>query len=592
MQNNTVTQNSTPAQDGAMGGATAPTASEPEQANPGARSFDNKRVAVVGLGKSGMACLDALSRLTHAQLYAFDAREAAVTDALASWPFVTAQVESDPEALARAVMDSQPDMIIPAPAIAEVSPLFRLAREASIPLLSEVELAWRLRAVDESGASAPWLCVTGTNGKTTTVMMALSMLQAAGLATRAVGNIGNPIVTQSVRQDSHAQKVLLCELSSAQLATTYSVEPEAAVVLNIADDHLDWHGSADAYAAAKARIYHNVRRACLYPVDSSTIQQMVDDADVREGARAVGIGLGFPDVGDVGVFSPDGSPWQEALVIDRAFNPRRWEESGDPLFTLADVAHLGTSEGIAPHLIFDAIAAATLVRSIGVTPEQIQQGLRAFRLAEHRIHTVGSALAPGTDVNIRFVDDSKATNAHAARSALASQDDHSVVWIVGGESKGAHFDDLVAYAEPKLAGVVVLGRDQSQWRTALDQVKVPVQWIDPEDPEPMRSAVAAAVSIAGGVSVSLNESGASSMSGQAAAGQGERHRGLYGDGGDRQSTNVGLHDPILMTILLSPAAASHDQFVNYEQRGDEFIACARAWIEDYQTPDSPGDARG
>lgn len=484
--------------------------------NPGARELDGKRIAIVGLGKSGRASLKVLGELTQATLSAWDADMTALAR-IAGSRVDTAGSDLDAASLARKVLAWHPDIIIPAPAIAEVGPLFEAAREADVELWSEIELAWRLRAMDEQGNYAPWLCVTGTNGKTTTVSMVGAMLKQAGLGGLPIGNVGNPAVLETTRTDAAAPKAFVLELSSFQLTTTHSVSPLASVCLNFADDHLEWHGSREAYWAAKARIYERTQVACVYPVGDSIVQRMVDEADVVEGARAIGVSADVPSAGSIGIV--------EGVVVDRAYHASRFNEAIE-LFEISDIAHLAPAGSPLPeHIVKDALTAAALARAAGVSGSDIRAALQSFESGHHRIELIA------TLNGVRYVDDSKATNAHATLASIASQRDGSVVWIAGGVAKGARFNELVGAVKSKLRAVVVIGVDQEPWRDALGQIPdVPIRWVDPSTTTPMEDAIAL-------------------------------------------SRDVAQPDD---TVLLAPASASFDQFSSYAQRGDAFAAAVRA----------------
>ncbi len=281
-----------------------------------------------------------------------------------------------------------------------------------------MELGWRLRDPEHP---APWLAVTGTNGKTTTVQMLEAMLRAAGLRTVACGNVGLPIVEAVMNPEPW--DVLAVELSSFQLHWTYSMRAESAAVLNVAEDHLDWYAGPDGmadYAADKGRIYANVERACVYNLADPVTEQLVRDADVQEGARAIGFTLGTPAVGMLGVV--------DDVLADRAFIEERRTTAAE-LCTLSDLA------STAPHYVANALAAAALARAHGVPTGAVQQALRDFRPDGHRIAEV--AVIDG----VTWIDDSKATNPHAALASLNAYD--PVVWVAGGLAKGAGFDELV-----------------------------------------------------------------------------------------------------------------------------------------------------
>ena len=158
--------------------------------------------------------------------------------------------------------------------------------------------------------AAPWLAVTGTNGKTTTVQLTAAMLTAAGKRVAACGNVGMPVL-DAIR-DPAGFDALVVELSSFQLHYTTSIAPHASVCLNVADDHLDWHGSAQAYRTAKAKVYRGTVAVCLFNRADDATRAMVEDADVAEGCRAIGFDLGIPAPGDVGVV--------DGILCDRAFH--------------------------------------------------------------------------------------------------------------------------------------------------------------------------------------------------------------------------------------------------------------------------------
>jgi UDP-N-acetylmuramoylalanine--D-glutamate ligase len=372
-----------------------------------------------------------------------------------------------------------------------------------------VELAWRLRDPDRP---APWLAVTGTNGKTTTVQMLDRILRAAGLRSAAAGNVGLPLVEAVM--DPEPYDVLAVELSSFQLHYTHSMSAESAVILNVAEDHLDWYGSFADYAADKGRIYERVQRACVYNVADAETERLVREADVVEGARAIGFTLGTPSVGMVGVV--------DDVLADRAFVE-------DRVTTAAELCSVGDLASPAPHFVANALAAAALARAHGISQAAVRDGLRAFRPDGHRIQTV--AVVDG----VTWVDDSKATNPHAAQSSLQGYD--PVVWVAGGLAKGARFDDLVAAVRSRLRGVVLLGRDRAVIADALSRHAPDVPVIAVDDGEtgpargenPMESVVDAAARMA--------------------------------EPGD--------------TVLLAPGCASMDMFTNYGERGDAFAAAVR-----------------
>lgn len=473
----------------------------------------SRRCAVVGWGKSGQGAAGALLARGW-QVSAFDARQGqfAPSEDVAG---VGLCVEEDPGALAGALVESAPDLVVVSPGIGAHHPVFAACEDAQIDVWGEVELAWRLQ---EEGprAGRPWLTVTGTNGKTTTVGMLGQILRCAGHRVLEVGNIGTPI-TWAIDSDA---EVFAVELSSFQLHTTRTVSPLASVCLNVDADHLDWHGTVEAYAADKARVYENTIRACVYPAADRAIEAMVENADVVEGARAIGLTLGAPSVSQLGIV--------EGLLVDRAFVDDRHRSA----VALAHVSDLEPAYGPHPSVavVADALAAAALARAYGVEAEAVEEGLRSFRPAGHRRAVIGRA------ADLTWIDDSKATNAHAARASLAGLAPRSVIWIVGGDSKDQDFTELIARVEPTLRGVIVIGEDRAPLVEALrgGAPGVPLVEVDGHD-DWMFSVV--------------NEAVALSMPGD--------------------------------TVVLAPACASWDQFDNYGQRGDAFTEAVSRLAESW-----------
>lgn len=468
-------------------------------------SWEGVRALVTGFGVSGFAAADTLTHL-GASVIAVDSSEgdAARREQATLLRILGADVRLGPGAT-----DTLPDdidVVVTSPGWRPDTPLLAEAAERGIPIWGEVELAWRLRGPD----AAPWLVVTGTNGKTTTVQMLEQILLAAGLRARAVGNVGTPVLEAVM--DPEGYDVLAVELSSFQLHWTSSMSAEAAAVLNIAPDHYDWHGGADAYAAAKGRVYESVQRACVYNVADSVTRRLVEEADVIEGARAIGFTRGIPGLSELGVV--------DDLLADRAFVENRAEQA-------AELGSLDDLYDDAPHVIENALAAAALARAHGVEPAAVRAGLRAFRPGPHRVAEVGRI------GGIRYVDDSKATNPHAAGAALSAVE--SAVWIAGGLAKGATFDGVVEGARDRLRAVVLIGRDRSLIAEALARhaPEVPVVEVETGEDDLMDRVVEVASSFA-----------------------------VDGD-----------------TVLLAPACASMDQFTDYAQRGELFAEAVRRLAE-------------
>ncbi|MFD5194039.1 UDP-N-acetylmuramoyl-L-alanine--D-glutamate ligase [Streptomyces sp. NPDC058357] len=402
-----------------------------------------------------------------------------------------------------ATLPESTELIVTTPGWKPDKPLFTAAAEAGVPVWGDVELAWRLRGP----GAAPWLAVTGTNGKTTTVRMLASILEAAGLRTAAVGNIGVSLLDAVLGDQEY--DVLAVELSSYQLHWAPSLRADSAAVLNLAPDHLDWHGSMAAYVADKGRIYEGNRVACVYNAADPATEELVREADVEEGCRAIGFTLNTPGPSQLGVV--------DGILVDRAFVANRQKQAQE----LAEVEDIDPP---APHNIANALAAAALARAFGVEPAAVRDGLRAFRPDPHRIEHVADV------VGVAYVDDSKATNTHAAEASLAAYD--PIVWIAGGLAKGATFDELVTGAAGRLRGVVLIGRDRELIREALARhaPEVPVVDLGRTDTGAMSEAVREAARLA-----------------------------RPGD-----------------TVLMAPACASMDMFVNYNKRGEAFADAVRA----------------
>ena len=274
-----------------------------------------------------------------------------------------------------------------------------------------------------------------------------AILRAAGLRSVAAGNVGLPLVEAVM--DPDAYDVLAVELSSFQLHYTDSMSAQAAAVLNLAEDHLDWYASMAGTPRTRAASTSGSSAPASTTWPTRSPRQLVREADVVEGARAVGFTLGMPSVGMLGVV--------EDILADRAFVEER-ESSAAELCTLGRPDR-ARHTGPAPHTVQNALAAAALARAHGVPQAAVRDGLRGFRPDGHRI-----ALVAERD-GVAWVDDSKATNPHAALASLLAYD--PVVWVAGGLAKGASFDDLVRSVAGRLRGVVLLGRDRDVIAEAL-----------------------------------------------------------------------------------------------------------------------------
>jgi UDP-N-acetylmuramoylalanine--D-glutamate ligase len=399
------------------------------------------------------------------------------------------------------------DLVVTSPGLPPTAPVLTAAARAGVPIWGDVELAWRL---DNSGRYGPprrWLVVTGTNGKTTTTSMLHAMLVAAGRRALLCGNIGDPVLDVL---DQPAE-LMAVELSSFQLHWAPSLRPDAGAVLNVAEDHLDWHGSMAAYARDKARVLDG--RVAVVGLDDPVAAGLLSTAaaPVRVGFR-----LGDPGPAELGV--------RDGVLVDNAF--------GEQL-ALAETASIPVA---GPVGVLDALAAAALARSVEVPPEAIAEALAGFRVGRHRAEVV--------DVvdGVTYVDDSKATNPHAAQASIAAYP--RVVWVAGGLLKGASVDELVGAVANRLVGAVLIGRDRSLIRDALSRHAPDVPVVEV---------------VTGEDSGVHGDTGSAVTSLMAAVVDAARGLARPGD-----------------TVLLAPAGASFDQFSGYGQRGDAFAAAVSA----------------
>ena len=457
------------------------------------------RFGVVGLGVAGFACADALSQV-GAQTWAIDAStDQSVTEKATLLEMLDVHVQTG----AAAALPTELDVLVVSPGLRPSHPIITDAQARGIVVWGELELAWRLR--DEQ-RNVPWLAVTCTNGKTTTTLMLESILRADGRHAVAAGNIGNSVVHTVM--DPDGPDVIALEVGAPQMPFTSSMSPYASVCLNIAEDHVDHFGSFDAYVQTKGRTYQNTQVAAVYNVQDPATERLVEQADVVEGCRAIGFTLGTPGLSMLGVV--------EDVLVDRAFIDNRASHAQE-LATFDDI------HPFAAHNVANALAAAALARAYGVQPSAVRDGLRTFEPAGHRI-------APAGEINgVRFIDDSKATNTHAAETSLASYE--HVVWIAGGQAKGQSFDGLVGTMAKRMRAAILLGEDRHIIRDAFARLAphVPVVEIADSTPDALDDVVRESLRFA-------------------------------------QSGDV---------VLLAPGCASWDMFRNYGHRGDRFVEAVR-----------------
>lgn len=414
------------------------------------------------------------------------------------------------------------DLVVTSPGFPPTAPVLAAAAAAGVPIWGDVELAWRLDAAGFFGPRRRWLVVTGTNGKTTTTSMLHEMLVADGRRAVLCGNIGDPVLDVL----STPSDLLAVELSSFQLYWAPSLRPEAGAVLNIAEDHLDWHGSFQAYSEAKAVALHG--RVAVAGLDDPRAAALLADT---EAPVRVGFRLGEPEPGEIGV--------RDGMLVDRAFG------------TDLALARVDSVPVAGPVGVLDALAAAALARAVEVPGTAIATALAGFRVGRHRAELVG-------EINgVRYVDDSKATNPHAAEASILAYP--RVVWVAGGLLKGASVDETVTRVADRLVGVVLIGRDRAVLAKALSRHAPDVPVIHVVTREDAEVHGTNESDVTGGTRV-IEAPGA--------------------DLGRRVMTEVvaaaaGLAGPG-DTVLLAPAGASFDQFSGYGDRGDAFAAAVQA----------------
>lgn len=473
--------------------------------------FTDASIGVLGLGKSGIAAAEVLMSL-GARVTCYDASGAALErarQALGASGVAFCSLVGE-ENQAQAAVEAGHKLFIVSPGIPPHNPLYRLSAVAA-PVWSEVELAWQIQQ-ESSNRGCKWLCITGTNGKTTTTGMLAQMLITGGVVATAVGNYGTPIV-QVVAEG--AVDALAVELSSFQLHSTFSVQPWASVWLNFAPDHIDWHGSADEYAWDKSKIYCGVQHAAFYPVTEELPTKVLAQSGLPP-ERIFGLTPGIPQPGFLGVI--------DDVLVDRAFTSDPAKQALE-LARFADLEHLTGQPTPTSAILQDTLAAAGLARAYGLQPVWVQRGIREFELEHHRRAPVG------VFDGVSYIDDSKATNTHAAAASLRDVADKHAVWIVGGDPKGQDFHQLVKLVAPKVKAAVLIGLDPEPFRQAFAQNApgIPLKRIEPGD-NLMERTVKAATDFA-----------------------------ASGD-----------------VVLLAPACASWDQFPNYGVRGELFAAAVNA----------------
>ncbi|MEN9735885.1 MAG: hypothetical protein RL129_595, partial [Actinomycetota bacterium] len=378
--------------------------------------------------------------------------------------------------------------------------IFTKLKAAGAQIISEIDLAWQLK--QELAPNQKWVAVTGTNGKTTTVQMVESIMANSDLRAIACGNVGLPVVEAVTSPENF--DVLAIELSSFQIDWSELPTYEAVAILNISDDHIDWHGDFNNYANAKLKLLNQSEAAILNLTDPEIALRTS-----AWGGKKIYFGLDTPQFGEIGLV--------EEVIVDRAFV--KSSESAEVIADLSDI------KPAVPHNVLNAMAAAGIALCVGVTHPQITAGIRNFKLDHHRIELVKTA--DGID----WIDDSKATNPHAAKAALGSF--LSNIWIAGGLAKGAKMTDLVAKSAPRIKAAILIGTDRELIADELAKAAPNVEIYRIEKTGSAQELMEAVVLKA-------------------------KELAIKGD-----------------TVLLAPACASMDQFKSYAERGELFAQAVK-----------------
>ena len=457
-------------------------------------NFSKSRILILGAGVTGSALAQSLTRRGAVVAIADDKK---IQDS----PYETY--------LSDDIDVNEWESVVVSPGWKPSHPLIQKFVDAGISLTNEIDLAWQIK--QEEVPHQRWFALTGTNGKTTTVEMTAAAMRAGGLHAIACGNVGDTVIDAVESKDKY--DVLVLELSSFQIHWMQFAQFNASAILNIADDHTDWHGTFEEYARTKISLLDSSSTAILNADDGEVVKRCS-----QWKGRKVFFSLDTPGPGEIGVV--------EELLIDRAF-------VADPQ-EAAMICELTEIKPTVPHNVSNALAAAGLARAAGVDHESIRSALAAFTPGRHRIEEVLS------HAGIAWVDDSKATNPHAAAASIMSA--LSVVWIAGGLAKGARMDELITRCSKRIKAAVLIGEDQELIAHAIREKAPHIAVVQIQTPSDYHI---------GSADNSLMEDVV------------EAARGYAVDGD---------------TVLLAPACASMDQFVNYADRGDRFAQAVKKVI--------------
>jgi len=385
---------------------------------------------VVGLARSGIAAARALLAREE-RVIGLDAGSPQAARALAGEGVELHLDEPDGGALLDGV-----GAVIKSPGVPAQAPAVKAAREREIPVLGELELAWRL-------LSNEFLAVTGTNGKTTTVELIGHIHRKAGLPVAVAGNVGTAV--SSLMGTLAPDATVVCEASSFQLEDTLAFAPEAAVLLNLTPDHLDRHGTLAAYAVAKLEAFarQDAMDVAVLPQDVAERLAWAGAPGVPGAARRVSFGW---DNAQAALYELDGELW--------------WQ--GTPLISLSEMRLRGR------HNVENAMAAAAVCLARGIEPYAVRAGLASFRGVAHRLEEVAEI------AGVLLVNDSKATNVASTLVALEAFAGRPLHLILGGQGKGQDFSILREPIAAACAGVYLIGQDTPAIAAALANVPLPV----------------------------------------------------------------------------------------------------------------------
>ena len=374
-------------------------------------------------------------------------------------------------------------------------------KSAGTKVIGEIDFAWQVKQV--LAPNQKWIALTGTNGKTTTIKMIESIFQAAKVNGVACGNVGQTVIASVCAERPF--EYLAIELSSFQIQWSELPRYQSVAVLNIAEDHIDWHGSFEDYAAAKLKLLKQAEKSFVNKSDPELVKRVGKET-------VIWFSLETPNPNELGLV--------ENLLIDRTFSPTPSQAN--------EIAELVDITPTAPHNVLNALAASALVLSIGINYEAIKLGLRNFSPDHHRMELVLSKN------EINWIDDSKATNPHAAAASLLSY--FQIIWIAGGLAKGASMDELVSRCAKRIKSVILIGQDRELISDAFAKFSPTTEIVrvdqTTDSKQLMNDVVMQAIKLA-----------------------------KPGD-----------------TVLLAPACASMDQFDSYVERGQLFAQAVKAQV--------------